>query len=232
MFVLSISAYAQDNSQTKCYKIGVWDNSIPSQAAISIVEEIYERNNLCYELINTSLEKARHDILVNTLDANIWRSDAFIEKNKQEIVHTSPLFALGVSIYANTQRLGSKLDKSQFKGKRIGFYHGDLHVKNEIEALNAKAVHSESNQHTIKAFINQRVDAIVITPLLFQAHKTSIPSDMIIEEIPLTSLHYRHILHKDNAALIPSLNAAIAKALERETLEERIERFKSTSKSD
>ncbi|WP_218048692.1 substrate-binding periplasmic protein [Curvivirga aplysinae] len=212
-WIFPSASNAQLEQKVKCYKIGVWDFSEASQMAIAIIEKMYESNGLCYEFIRTSLAKARHDLLHNTLDANIWRSDLFITKNKEKIIHTTPVFSLSINLYVNTKRAGKGLKKKDLIDKNIGFFHGDLHIKRDIDTLKAKAIHGESFPHIFNAFIRERFDIIAIPPVIYASYADTIPTDFEIETIPISTQEYHHVLHKNNSDILPKLNASLNELL-------------------
>ncbi|WP_218048693.1 type 2 periplasmic-binding domain-containing protein [Curvivirga aplysinae] len=191
------------------------------EAAYHMVQELYEISNLCAEFNNTSLKKAEYDLLRNITAANGWRSDHFIEKFKDDLVFTDPIFIVNVTLFLNDEKYGEAPDLYSVTGQKIGYFLGDVYAVKELKKLGGIPIHGESFNKVINSFLNGRTTAIIIPNTIFFDYTRNYENLISFSQHDLEPVYYRHVLHKEHRGLIPRLNQAIPRMLRNGSLSER-----------
>lgn len=214
---------ASPAAAVQCLNTAQTGTDLPNYIAQHILSEAYKRAGLCANFKSYPTKRAQTMLINKAIDANVWRSESFIDTHKSKMIAiTPPITTMQSVIIYNQEKFNAPFDKKMLRDRHVGTLLGCPFAKQV--SLKTGAIPAEVHYYELMIGMLRinRLDAAIIPYDTYLSINSKNPLPKNFKVHPLKSFKLYHVLSKSYAHHAGALSTALTSVLAEQNFRDRL----------
>lgn len=213
-------------SQGNCLRLAFYTEMPGGEPLAKALAQAYEQAGVCITIVDMPLARAGQLIISGELDADIARTQAFIDKADGNVIAVpTPVFTLQIVAITLKDSQFEPTQPSDLKGRTIGVKSGVHWIAALGDDTRIMDVHQTPQLLTMVERARLEV-ALVDTATLGVLRRLGHgPSEKLKVSAPIIEFPIYHVLNARHASLVPKLDAILQEIQSARLIEKTMEKW-------